>query len=271
MNYNCENICIVRYPRYAGGKFIIVCLGLSAGSVLQDQTYARLDLDGILSSKDKFELVKLRLLQESKENWQDFLGLGDFALFNHRKAGNSTEFDLSKLSNEVIELTNCSTKKFFISAHSNGETKSCYKFFPNAKMLKFVNYAPIILERRGVAGLHTKQTLVLWNLVKKAHWTDIPPIDHEKFVVLPEYHELLTQYPAICKKIETDITQYHRQYTDRSGNVIWDCNNFLNKEKFLDGVRDLYGYFDFNDFDLVKNYISELYVIWSNINLNLRN
>ena len=58
VNFKTCNLIIVAYPRMAGGKFLINCLALSNGAVLQDKIHATKDINGILTSSDKMNILR---------------------------------------------------------------------------------------------------------------------------------------------------------------------------------------------------------------------
>ena len=72
-----KNIVMVCYPKWAGGKFLINCLGLSSGATLQHRQLALMDLRGDLDPGRKLQILQQRLWLEPKyQHWQD-LKLGD--------------------------------------------------------------------------------------------------------------------------------------------------------------------------------------------------
>ena len=74
INFETNNLIIVAYPRMAGGKFLMNCLALSNKAVLQNEIYATKDLNGMLTSSDKINILRNRIKITNKV-WVD-LGMG---------------------------------------------------------------------------------------------------------------------------------------------------------------------------------------------------
>lgn len=79
MNFETDRIVITAYPSGAGGKFLLNCLGLSNQFLLQDINLSLQQINGNLSSLDKFNLLIDRL-QQITHHWTD-LGLGCREMF----------------------------------------------------------------------------------------------------------------------------------------------------------------------------------------------
>jgi len=56
-NFNTSNLVVFQFPRYAGGKFVINCLGLSDNMVLQSRSLAQRQVDGTISLEDKKKYI----------------------------------------------------------------------------------------------------------------------------------------------------------------------------------------------------------------------
>jgi hypothetical protein len=262
-----NNVSIVWYPPYAGGKFLIACLGLSSSGVLVDDFFARQDIDGNLSVDDKFHIVKNRLLGESKEKWADMQFIENF-IFGIGDNVSKITASAADLSNSVVSLP--SHKQFFVTAHHNYELKKFEQLFPLARTIQMVNYQSLITLRRGQAGLHSNSTVYAWNQLRRSHltWAESPPIDLDDFKKLPEYSELKSLYPGVFQKILSAIETYHYTLNLRFGDIIWDCKNYFDKDNFVDSLEQLYQQLQFQDFATVQPYLQELYKLWADINLD---
>lgn len=111
-----SNAIILYYPRWAGGKFIANCLGLSDQCVLQHADLVDLQLRGLLSPTDKFNLLVDRLAQSSRFAWDD-LGLGCVQLY--AKPG-TTSLEPDNF-NEVFFALQASPLRYCIVAHTENE------------------------------------------------------------------------------------------------------------------------------------------------------
>ena len=105
INFNSNKIIIVCFPKGAGGKFLINCLGLSNSCVFQHAELANLQLDGNFTLQDKLAYLHDKL-NNMTEIWNDldlhFLNL--FGINEGEHMNKSTE-DISY--NSIIEtITN---------------------------------------------------------------------------------------------------------------------------------------------------------------------
>jgi hypothetical protein len=139
VDLTCSNIVIAAYPPWAGGKFLLNCLGLSKEACLQSAFLTRLQLQGNLTSLDKFDYLMAKLDAE-RYQWTD-LGLGCRAMFNNK-------WDPEYFYKTVKEVTH-SNKIFFVVAHNQEEFSKQLAIWPNAQVIKFNNAEQFIKWRRG--------------------------------------------------------------------------------------------------------------------------
>jgi hypothetical protein len=125
-NKYCSNIIIAVYPRFAGGKFLLNCLGLSNDCYLQDSKLVSAQIDKKLSPEDKFTFLIEKL--DKTTVWND-LDIGCIELFNY-------PFDPLKFST-VISQISYEKKYFFVIAHDYGRYTRLKQIWPDAKVLYF--------------------------------------------------------------------------------------------------------------------------------------
>jgi len=56
VNFDTENLIIVCYPKNAGGKFLVNCLGLSDQSLFQSADLSVMQLNGLFDYSQKIKL-----------------------------------------------------------------------------------------------------------------------------------------------------------------------------------------------------------------------
>ena len=149
-NYDTNNLIIFHYPNFAGGKFVMNCMGLSDNMVLQAQSLAQAQIDGNFSFDDKKEYILSHMKDEDITNggWSD-IGLGCCNLFGtsfelledkiwtgnqHESIGDTVRFLSSKRNNKW---------QFSLVCHSRNVTR----LFPNAKIVTFKNNIPMVCHR----------------------------------------------------------------------------------------------------------------------------
>ena len=140
INFETPNIILVMYPNFAGGKFLINCLGLSDDAVLQNQDFAKKQLIGKFSQQDKINYI-FNELEKHKTNlvWND-LGLGCHQLFNYNYL-NYTSIDSIDVNNfnEVVTPLSQGNKKFFHVGHTFDNLVNFRNIWKNSKIILFKN------------------------------------------------------------------------------------------------------------------------------------
>ena len=143
IKFDTDKLIIIRYPHFAGGKFLMNCLGLSNNATLQDCGLTVQQLHGTFLQQEKINYLHSKLNNITKE-WND-LNLGCYQLFDV-----PNESYLYKQSNIIQEtfnfhpvikqLTDSNTHYFFLAAHSDQLLESYLGVWPNAQIIEFTNY-----------------------------------------------------------------------------------------------------------------------------------
>jgi hypothetical protein len=140
MNFDADNFVIVAFPRYAGGKFLINCLGLSDDAVLQDKSLAEKQLNGNFSHDDKINYILIKLSNEAdyknQKNWMD-LDLGCDLLLGHYETWYEKKEPIQYF--DIVNTLSNRSEKFFIVAHKSYNVANIIKIWKNAKIIFFTN------------------------------------------------------------------------------------------------------------------------------------
>jgi hypothetical protein len=128
MNTNTNSIVFTSDTAWISGKFLINCLGLSNGAVLQDAALAEQQLDGMLTPEMKFDRLMSRLDNVGSQ-WPD-LRLGCALLFGE---------DLNNPDNLVIDRLSNSDKLFFLVRNNLAELEKGLDNWTNPKLIMFKN------------------------------------------------------------------------------------------------------------------------------------
>lgn len=276
INFDTENLVVLCYPREAGGKFLINCLGLSNNAVLQDSLLANEQLNGKIDQLKKFELITSRL-GNVPIHWND-LDMGCLELFG---VDNSNYLQLPpeqlKLQpfNPVVDLLSHSDKKFFLVAHTPALLRKYLQVWPKAKVIYFYNCFEFIKFRLA----QRPYLRAVWDSVKLPHWPTFPPNSTDEYNLLNSTikdeianckaaHELFGMFKEYdLKKIE--IEQHDLAKHEFTTATTWNNHNYFSVETTIDEIRKLYILLELTDFS--DNLIKEYHQLWINKLLELKN
>jgi hypothetical protein len=273
MNLDCNNHVVVYYPHGAGGKFLMNCLALSGQAVLQDEKLAKLDLDGNLNLKDKFNLLMHRLSQETAEKgkWTD-LGLGDIQLFGIDMNKYSEKiFKNGNIINPVISrLSTEQTKLFFSACHLYSNLETIKRIFKNSKVIQLTNFNNFLIKREYMdstfpftPNFYSARTKKYWDDISSENWH--LPTSLEDFKSSDYYDEVRIEFPDLHFQI-TKSFELEKVNFELIGDYIWDCDDFFVEQRFLESIQNLYNYFSLGKIN--EYYITEFYRAWIQKNIN---
>ena len=238
-NYNTKNLIIFQFPRYAGGKFVQNCIGLSNNVVFQKQSLAQAQIDGNFSFEDKKEYILEYQQQEDIKKldyWSD-LHLGCMELFvqddgpynfetqNYSQDG-ADAFNSVDL-NEQHPLINDTVK--FLSSDENDNLLFCIiqhshyiaeDFFPNAKIITFKNSSRMTRYRYSYLNNDADSDKHWW------HWD------------------------------KADIGG------ERKADFIWDTKWLNDLTSTVNGLKKLYKVFNLDGWEQAEPFIKEYYHLW---------
>ena len=201
VNFESNNLIVIAYPSFAGGKLLANCLGIADNACLQHAGLANLQLHDKLSAKDKHNLLIARL--EATHYFWDDLGLGCYHLF-----GNRPEFEFSLMRNRpafpvdpfketLLDKLLTANLKLFKVAHNEKMLEPILKTWTNSSIIVFKNTEQIVSDRRP----------------------DFP-----------------ANFATECER-----ALMHKASEHRGNAVIsWDCNNLQSFDSFVNSVQDLY-------------------------------
>lgn len=226
INFNTNNLIIVCYPGWAGGKFLINCLGLSDDAVFQSAALARMQLEGNFSQKQKSEYLKNES-DKIENTWND-LNLGCWQLFGINSANYHTLSadkirSLDSFNPIMTELT-ASSKKFFIVAHSGTILEKILKVWPNARIIYFKNCTSFINFRKNDSVKY--------------------------FDIIMSPYQILGEHTLSLKDKNKII----------SNAIPWDAENYWSSEKTICELKKLYNILTLSNFN--EKIIAEYHTLW---------
>ena len=244
-DYNCK-IVICHYPRFAGGKVLLNCLGLSKDFALQNY-------HAPILPKDKFIFLKKGIDDyDSTTKWKD-LGLGCKQLFGD---------DYEKWLDGIFENLNAQAKDVFsrnryLPIVSNDETmlKNFKTLFPSNVVISFYNFEKFVLSRKG------DETIIDgYNKINKIR-NKMPQLKLPKHCPrsLQEFlnfqNEIEYHYPQFYKKLSTLTSP-----SFYSGQIKWNVEWFDDVDKTLNEIEKIYKILGLKDFN--KEYVKYFFSQW---------
>jgi len=148
VNFDTENLIIVCYPKNAGGKFLVNCLGLSDQSLFQSADLSVMQLNGLFDYSQKLNYL-LTKLDKVDDKWND-LGLGCHQLFGISNSSyryivaNKIQPQDLTYSPLIGEITNSNSHYFYLVAHSSEVLECHLKVWKNPKIIMLTNFHEFI-------------------------------------------------------------------------------------------------------------------------------
>lgn len=267
INFDTDNLVIVCYLNYAGGKFLINSLGLNEKSVFQDSYLAQKQLDGEFSVDQKLNYLRTELKKPG--GWND-LNLGCQSLFgidtNLYLRYNEKIFPYFTFNNIIQKLSN-SSLKFFIAAHSITSLKQYIKQWRNAKIIIFENSYNFISQRGD-------QIQNQWNNIRGNSWPLDAPTSLDELNTYPKFiiDEIATKYQWLMESISINSTwlqelikQHNIEIQEFKNNhnsqiLFFDNNVYFSESDTLNTIHEIYNELDLYPYNAA--HISEYYKLW---------
>ena len=264
-----DRIIVVAYPGGAGGKFLTNSLALSQHAVLSHQNLTT------LTSKQKLDLLCDRYELMKTPPWRD-IDLGCIQLFDNNRSVMYFEVQVSEATkwqySNVIPALIEQNKYFFVVAHDSNQLAWLLQTWPNAKIIRFVNYLDFIQQYRPnsmpIITKHDrawaiKRHITNWWASRRTEcWPTSAPLTLDA-CQLPEYQKIASEIDPI-KQLIVNLT-IQQQY-DLTGTVPghwttdWDASCYLDQGLYLQQLEILYTKLGLVDFDTAK--AKQLYTFW---------
>jgi hypothetical protein len=248
INTNTDKLVVAFYPRQAGGKFLLNCLGLSDLFVLQHAEFAKKQINKQFTIHEKYTELMFRL-NKVNHKWND-LNLGCIELFGDVSFLEyiPKEFNLQHLQfNHVIRDLSFNNYYFPVIAHSIFKLECVLNKWPNAKIIQFVNYDNFINLHRP-SFISSK-----WQELKGPSWPDTAPGNLDQYYQLDtailnelkmfDVEDIFTR-KLIWQKDAENIENYKnhllKNIFDKNICYVWDVDCYLDQSLFLSNLENLY-------------------------------
>lgn len=242
INFNSDRIVLFYYPQGSGGKFLINSLGLSDYAVFQHRHYAEEQLKGRFTKKDKIDYL-ITEINKVKNTWND-LNLGSSALFGEANVVilRTLRFPLANEIksyldfNQIIDTLSESELYFFNICHTTQELEKSMQFWPQAKVVEFINYNYFLKKYRTLDNKH-------YELLKGTSW--------------PENYPSINEYLKLDKDIQNEINEFYPSFKffqdnpEQAKRIIysWNTENYESYEQTLKHFKKLCNVLELNDID----------------------
>lgn len=244
VDYNSNaKIVIAHYPRYAGGKVLLNCLGLSKRFALQNY-------HAPIVAEDKFNYLKKKIDEyDANTTWKD-LELGCQSLFgdDFEQWLNGEFKNLNPQAHDVL------SKDYYLPIISNTENSlsNLKKIFPNNVVISFFNCEKLVLSRKGGESINDSYIRIR-NKLRRKNWPERCPTSLQDFSI-DLLNEMQYYFPELYKKISLLSND---SFT--TGDIKWNVEWFNDIDKTVNEIKNIYntlGLDDFN-FERVKYFFSQ--------------
>lgn len=225
---------LVVYPPNAGGKFLINCLGLSCKAVLQDIDLINQQLQGLLTPKNKYDLL-INRLKNVKDTWND-LQLGNAEYCNNA-------LSLRK------EMNHRGWYLFYWTHVSDPDALQPWlRRLHDPILIKLDNYDKFVKTYR--------KNQSYWNRIRGDDWPDEPKTMHE-YNKLPLWirQELEVQFEDHFRSL------YLPDFGDTDFQIRWNCDWYLSEKTVVDSMKNLYEKLGLDDFN--AEWIASYWRLWT--------
>lgn len=172
IDFDTKNIILVCYPPWAGGKFLINCLGLNNNAFFQHRFLAEKQLSNNFNVDDKMTYLRTKIQHADKNAWGD-LGLGCLQFFRFptdelliRPIDKLNELFDEEFMQRIISSNN----KFFLVSHHDTFLINLLDVWENATVIIFKNCDKFVTDRTSyephkidLSNIKIKNTIYEWD------------------------------------------------------------------------------------------------------------
>jgi len=276
INFNANNLIVVWYPQYAGGKFIMNCLSLSRHCVPLDTEMCKHLLD--YPTDYKYRLSKILNTLPSKDNMSDWLkyefsiagfyeampsGVGsesELLAFMRMHSGNVRDTGLDQ---HIIQLID-KNMNFFAECRGDGKLIEQYvSLWPNIKIINLINvekFQALAASKKQKNSIKRPLSYYCGNECREKYdslkgkdWPTWEIFEKNNYNI-----DKVAKYVKMHNKVITEIKEFYHWHT--ISNPIFNFNvdeTYFDKDKFFTQIQKLYdwlGYDDFNETLLLQYY-----------------
>lgn len=249
INHDTRSAVIAYYPPGAGGKFLINCLALSRGAVMQHSWLAQQQLAGRIDPEFKLRLLLRRLdrCQHQTRRWTD-LDLGDVQLYR------TTQYfsEPARFHPVMYELSH-GVLLFFSVAHSLAVLQGLIDIWRQARVIQFQDTEDFVAwirpgQPQDTVREHTPLQRA-WNRLRGADWPESPPQNMQQYLALPDW--LLREDRDVHQSWihRTVQSQEHVMQYLQQQRLTWNCSWFRDSDATAHNIAQLYESLGLDDFD----------------------
>jgi hypothetical protein len=254
------DIVFVCYPPFAGGKFLINCLGLSNDATLQNSKLLN------LQTSEKFDTLTSSL-RNVTGSWDD-LKLGCKQLFG-LSARDIQKQNITKTVETINKELNGYSGVCFLVIHTLEELSNALCVWANPRIVLFKNTDKFIKHRLDI---NTKLKNY-WSTISQKDWPVDAPTTVEEYIKLPTHiynvlevnhsnkiYEMIMCYDDPLQQFQTIIRDKDVSY--------WDTEWYFSKTDTVIHINKLYKVLKLQTIDI--RYIEMYYDEWIHTMENLK-
>jgi len=248
VDYSTTNPVIVHFPRLAGGKFVINCLGLSKHASLQNPTVAKYLIEHPDDYEYRYQCVLHTLPpKEDTKNWIQKYEFGDKQCYGN-------DFSLWEAGNKptnptkLVKQLSVGSQRFFITAHGGTpEVRNYLSVWPNASIIILYNSEKF----RSIAAKIKTNQVFDHGLYTKEKYQSLAGMS---WPMWESFEDCLYNINCLGDNFSQDIKNEIGQFYDWNtitNNVIGFNvdQSMFDKSEFVASIKKLYDSFNFDDFD----------------------
>jgi len=244
LNKNSNKCIIMHFPSYSGGKFIQNCLALSKECALLslntvDQLTVEPDnykyrLDCVLSTLPK---------RGNMKNWVSDYEFGDYEFYGD--AFINWQEGLDALVSEKVQKVFDADLHFFITAHSLDIVSKLISVWNNATIVSLINYEQFQIKAHKLKSTtriidNANESASKYNQLKGSDW----PL----WVEFQENAYNIDLFDNINNNIQNEIKEFYPTFKNK--HFVFNVDKcFLNNERFISEMKQLYTNLNFGDFN----------------------
>jgi len=245
-----DNVVIICYPAYAGGKFLINSLSLSNNAIMQHEIITEMQLNNL----EVYDL-KVNYLIQNVNNTSKW---NDINLNAHRIFGVNEDEYINPSFSKLLEKVTSSPYKFFYEVHDPENLHNILNYWNNAKVIVFVESQQFIYMRANV----TRRIEDYWDTIKQSNWPNVPPKTLEEYYNLDQNiineleqinHKTEKIYPNKIRRLLNNHDEFgdqYKKYISSNDVYYWNNNWYFSKEQTIQHIKEIYEWLDMTIVDI---------------------
>lgn len=251
MNFSNNNMIIISFPRFAGGKFISNCLSLSRYCVPQKIEFA----EYLLAHPDDYQYRLSAVMsslppQKEIKKWISHYEFSESLIYGSVWSKWSQGEWAEDVNFDIIQKLSDANLQMFLIGH--GEPVNFLKIWPNARIVFLTNhrkFSEISLKLKSysedsldqLAGNYCKEK---YNQLSGKSWPTWEQFDSVGYNI--------NKLDGYSKEVITEISEYYPCSTINNAMYTFNIDDCIfDKHKFSTSMSELYNQLGFDDYNQI--------------------